>query len=116
MQNPDGQLELLFTTLDVFAPIPFTGNPAAVLIFDAKTDKSVNDELKQKIAAEFNLSDTAFVVPFLDEAATYGLRWFTPKSEVPLCGHATLAAAQVIFESQSLAPSGVNPGGSHGGC
>jgi PhzF family phenazine biosynthesis protein len=75
---------------DAFADSPFTGNPAAVCI----TDTWLRDALMQNIAAENNLSETAFVVP---EGMDYGLRWFTPVAEVDLCGHATLAAAYILF-------------------
>ncbi|UYG00675.1 MULTISPECIES: PhzF family phenazine biosynthesis protein [unclassified Halomonas] len=78
--------------VDAFADRPFEGNPAAVCPLDAWLD----DTLLQAIAAENNLSETAFFVP---EGAGYRLRWFTPTVEVDLCGHATLAAAWVIFNA-----------------
>ncbi len=81
--------------VDAFADRPFTGNPAAVCPLDAW----LPDSLMQSIAAENNLSETAFFVP---EGDGYGLRWFTPATEVDLCGHATLASAHVIF--RFLAP------------
>ena len=68
----------------------FGGNPAAVCIID----KWLEDVLMQQIAAENNLSETAFVMKF-DNA--YEIRWFTPNSEVDLCGHATLATAHVLL-------------------
>jgi PhzF family phenazine biosynthesis protein len=74
---------------------PFSGNPAAVCPLEAW----LPDHLMQAIAAENNLSETAFFVP---ENGDYRLRWFTPTTEVELCGHATLASAFVIF--RSLAP------------
>ncbi len=76
--------------IDAFADAPFTGNPAAVCPLDGW----LPDALMQAIAAENNLSETAFFVP---EAEGWRLRWFTPTTEVDLCGHATLAAAYVIF-------------------
>ena len=76
--------------LAAFADAPFEGNPAAVCTLQAW----LPDPLMQAIAAENNLSETAFIV---NEGNGYGLRWFTPQCEVDLCGHATLAAAQVIF-------------------
>jgi PhzF family phenazine biosynthesis protein len=76
--------------IDAFASQVFKGNPAAVVI----TQDWLTDEHMQKIAQENNLSETAFVVPEVDG---YGLRWFTPEIEVDLCGHATLAAAYVLF-------------------
>lgn len=76
--------------VDAFASRPFEGNPAAVCVLDAWLDVSV----MQSMAAENNLSETAFLVPQTDG---YALRWFTPVAEVDLCGHATLAAAHVLF-------------------
>jgi PhzF family phenazine biosynthesis protein len=81
--------------IDAFADGPFTGNPAAVCPLDAW----LPDETMQAIAAENNLSETAFFVP---EGDGYRLRWFTPSVEVDLCGHATLASAFVVF--RYLAP------------
>jgi PhzF family phenazine biosynthesis protein len=77
--------------VDAFTSRVFGGNPAAVCILDDWLD----DTLMQQIAAENNLSETAFAVK-LDKA--YEIRWFTPNSEVDLCGHATLATAYVLFE------------------
>jgi PhzF family phenazine biosynthesis protein len=76
--------------IDAFADGPFTGNPAAVCPLDAWLPA----ETMQAIAAENNLSETAFFVP---EGDDYRLRWFTPSVEVDLCGHATLASAFVVF-------------------
>lgn len=76
--------------VDAFADRVFSGNPAAVCPLDAWPEES----LMQAIAAENNLSETAFLVR---NGARYGLRWFTPLAEVDLCGHATLASAFVIF-------------------
>src|SRR5919202_376429 len=76
--------------IDAFAEGPFTGNPAAV----CPLDTWLPAELMQAIAAENNLSETAFFVP---EGDFYRLRWFTPSVEVDLCGHATLASAFVVF-------------------
>jgi PhzF family phenazine biosynthesis protein len=76
--------------IDAFADGPFTGNPAAVCPLDAW----LPTETMQAIAAENNLSETAFFVP---EGDFYRLRWFTPSVEVDLCGHATLASAFVVF-------------------
>lgn len=77
--------------LDAFTTRRFTGNPAAVMPMRAFPD----DAVLQAIAAENNLSETAFLVP---EGGEYRLRWFTPTREVPLCGHATLASAAVVME------------------
>ena len=76
--------------IDAFTEGPFTGNPAAV----CPLDRWLPDALMQAVAAENNLSETAFFVP---EGEGWRLRWFTPTVEVDLCGHATLAAAYVIF-------------------
>lgn len=76
--------------IDAFTTKRFTGNPAAVVLFDDYPD----DAVLQAIAAENNLAETAFPVPRGD---SWELRWFTPTVEVPLCGHATLASAHVLF-------------------
>lgn len=76
--------------VDAFADQLFKGNPAAVMPLDAW----LPDETLQVLAAENNLSETAFFVP---EGDGYAIRWFTPSTEVPLCGHATLASAYVLF-------------------
>lgn len=76
--------------VDAFTNQPFHGNPAAVCPLEAWLD----DALLQAIAAENNLSETAFIVA---QDNGYELRWFTPTTEVELCGHATLAAAWVVF-------------------
>lgn len=76
--------------IDAFTNTVFSGNPAAVCILESWP----SDELMQNIAAENNLAETAFAVPFGKE---YELRWFTPELEVDLCGHATLATAYVLF-------------------
>ncbi len=78
-----------YLVIDAFADAPFAGNPAAVVRLDRPD--AIDDALRQSLAAEFNLSETAFVAPRAD--AAWALRWFTPVREVPLCGHATLAAA-----------------------
>lgn len=80
------------TTVDAFASGPFTGNPAAVCVLD----RPAPDDWMQALAAEMNLSETAFVVP---GDGAFGLRWFTPTVEVALCGHATLASAHLLYES-----------------
>jgi len=76
--------------IDAFTDRLFAGNPAAVVVLD----QWLPDETMQAIAAENNLSETAFVIP---GAPVSALRWFTPKTEVNLCGHATLATAYVLF-------------------
>lgn len=76
--------------VDAFTDRLFSGNPAAVCVADGFP----NDDIMQSIAAENNLSETAFVVK---NGEIYRLRWFTPKGEIDFCGHATLAAAFVLF-------------------
>jgi len=76
--------------VDAFAEAHFKGNPAAVCVLEAWPE----DAWLQAVAMENNLSETAFLVC---EAAGYRLRWFTPKAEVNLCGHATLATAHVLY-------------------
>lgn len=77
--------------LDAFTTRRFAGNPAAVMLFESFPP----DDVMQALADENNLAETAFLVP---EGRDYRLRWFTPKVEVPLCGHATLASAAVVME------------------
>jgi PhzF family phenazine biosynthesis protein len=77
--------------VDAFATKRFAGNPAAVMLMD----DFPSDGVMQAIADENNLAETAFLVP---SNGDYRLRWFTPKVEVPLCGHATLASAAVVME------------------
>jgi len=79
-----------FWQVDAFSKVPFQGNPAAVLILE----KPLSDQTMQSIAAEMNLSETAFLL--LDGEKPL-LRWFTPKSEIDLCGHATLATGHIFF-------------------
>lgn len=76
--------------IDAFTDTLFTGNPAAVVVLD----EWLPNGLLQKIAAENNLSETAYIVAKNDH---YEITWFTPMSEIDLCGHATLSAAHVIF-------------------
>lgn len=85
--------------VDSFATEVFRGNPAAVCPLDAWP----GDDVMQALAAENNLSETAFVVPDNSGEADFGLRWFTPKAEVDLCGHATLATAWVLFFERGFA-------------
>jgi PhzF family phenazine biosynthesis protein len=78
--------------VDSFTSKPFQGNPAGVCILDA----SQPDAWMQNVAREMNLSETAFL---LKENDGYRLRWFTPRVEVDLCGHATLASAHILWET-----------------
>ncbi len=77
--------------VDAFTDTAFRGNPAAVCFLD----RARPDDWMKDLAREMNLSETAFLLP---EGPGYRLRWFTPKKEVSLCGHATLASAHVLFE------------------
>lgn len=84
-------MQLHFHQVDAFSDRPFAGNPAMVY----RLDQWLEDGLMQQVAAEHNLAKTAFVVA---EDDGYRIRWFTPSTEVPLCGHATLASAHVLFD------------------
>ena len=76
--------------VDTFTDEVFGGNPAGVCILD----KKISPEIMQRIAKEHNLPETAFV---LKEENQYSLRWFTPKFEIDLCGHATLASSFILM-------------------
>ena len=91
---------LTIIQVDAFTDRPFAGNPAAVCV----TDEPLEEGLMQAIAAEMNLSETAFVCPI---EGGYSLRWFTPATEVDLCGHATLASAHVLWSEGHLTPEAV---------
>ena len=86
-------MKLKIYQVDAFASRVFEGNPAAVCLLDSW----LPDELMQDIAAENNLSETAFLVR---SGNRFSIRWFTPATEVDLCGHATLASAFVLFECE----------------
>ncbi|XP_058652923.1 phenazine biosynthesis-like domain-containing protein isoform X2 [Onychostoma macrolepis] len=90
-------MEIPVFTVDAFTNVPFKGNPAAVCLIE----NELRDDLYQSIAAEMNLSETAFITRRnsmdFSSGARFGLRWFSHKNEVPLCGHATLASAAVLF-------------------
>jgi PhzF family phenazine biosynthesis protein len=83
--------------VDAFTRVPFRGNPAAVVVLDRTRDEA----WMQSVAAEMNVSETAFALPVGD--GTFALRWFTPKAEVPLCGHATLATAAILIGEKVVA-------------
>ena len=83
--------------VDSFTDTPFKGNPAGVCIVGSP----LGDEQMLHIAQELNLSETAFLCP-RESADVFAIRFFSPKMEIPLCGHATLAAAKVIFSIHSL--------------
>ena len=85
-------------TIDAFASAPFRGNPACVV---EPLDAWPAPERMQALAAENNQAETAFLLKGPD-ASTFSLRWFTPTTEVPLCGHATLASAHALFAEMGL--------------
>lgn len=89
---------LPFFQVDAFAPRPLTGNPAAVM----PLEEWLPDEILQAIAAENNLSETAFTVPADGGEADYHLRWFTPEAEVDMCGHATIASGHVLLTGERV--------------
>jgi PhzF family phenazine biosynthesis protein len=85
--------ELRIRMVDAFTDTVFSGNPAAVVVLADDPP----DTWLQALASELNLSETAFVRPVDPGAGVFGLRWFTPATEVELCGHATLAAAHCLY-------------------
>lgn len=85
-------MKYIIYQVDAFSIRPFKGNPAGVCILAGPKDP----EWMQAVAQEMNLSETAFLIPKGDD---YLLRWFTPTTEVALCGHATLASAHILFEN-----------------
>jgi len=89
-------MSLTITVVDAFTDQPFRGNPAAVCVLREWR----SDAWLQSVAAEMNLSETAFLVA--DGKGTFHLRWFTPAVEVDLCGHATLASAHVLWKTEVL--------------
>ena len=88
-------LLLPFFQVDAFTSRVFRGNPAGVVV----TEHALSDERMLQIAEEVRLPETAFVTP---AGANFSLRWFTPVQEVPFCGHATLAAAHVLFSEYQV--------------
>lgn len=102
---------LSYTVVDAFTDKAFGGNPAAVIVL--KNGLQLDDSKLLLIAREFNLSETAFITlkessgDTSNNSLTFGLRWFTPKLEVALCGHATLASAHVLFADPDIVPPNV---------
>lgn len=94
-------MELSIYQVDAFANAVFQGNPASVIPLESW----LPDTLLQNIASENNLSETAYFVP---EGENYHLRWFTPATEVRLCGHATLASAHVLFAHLGYAKDSIS--------
>ena len=86
--------------VDAFSAIPYRGNPAVVCVLE----QELRDERLQAMAQEFNVSETAFILKADDN---YSIRWFTPTKELPLVGHATLAAAHVVLSDLELDREGV---------
>jgi PhzF family phenazine biosynthesis protein len=105
-------MSLELKVIDAFTDKPFSGNPAAVIILP--DDHPYPYETLLGIAAEFNLSETAYItIPKKhdvtnDGCPIFGLRWFIPTQEIKLCGHATLASASVIFTDKKLVPNNVH--------
>lgn len=91
-------MKIKIHVVDAFTNVRFKGNPAAVVI----TGKWLSDEKMQEIAAENNLSETAFLVE--DDNGVFAIRWFSPLTEIDFCGHATLASAFVIFSDNYQLP------------
>lgn len=89
-----------YFVVDAFTDRPFTGNPAAVVLLDQWPD----DAWLQNVAMEMNLAETAYLAP---NAQGFDLRWFTPKVEVDLCGHATLASALILAHLGKLADGSI---------
>jgi predicted PhzF superfamily epimerase YddE/YHI9 len=87
-----------FRLVDAFTAAPFAGNPAGVVVLDAGP---LDADWAQRVAAEVGASETAFVHP---EGAAWRLRWWTPRTEVALCGHATLATAHVLWADGAVPP------------
>ncbi len=91
-------MSLQIKQVDAFSSQPFRGNPAGVYVSDSPRDEA----WMQNVAAEMNLAETAFLVP---QEGGFSLRWFTPATEVPLCGHATVASAHALWEDGRVAES-----------
>ena len=98
--NNEAEIELRIPIyqVDAFTNEQFKGNPAGICILEQEID----DLYMQQIAEEMNLSETAFISSFdkssISSSKVFKLRWFTPKAEVPLCGHATLGTSKVLFD------------------
>ena len=90
-------MRIPFAQIDAFADAPFGGNPAAVMPLSAWLD----DGVLLAIAAENNISETAFLVASDQDGVDFDLRWFTPAAEVALCGHATLASGHFVLSSDT---------------
>lgn len=91
-------MKLELFQIDAFTEKLFKGNPAAVIPLESWLE----EELMQNIAMENNLAETAFICPAAGDEADFDIRWFTPLSEINLCGHATLASAWVLFNIMGI--------------
>lgn len=91
-------ISIPFFQVDAFADAPLSGNPAAVM----PLERWLETRVLQAIAAENNLSETAFTVPSNSDDADFDLRWFTPCAEVDLCGHATLASGHILMTGSAV--------------
>lgn len=96
--EPVRKMKLPIFIADAFTVTAFRGNPAAVCLLES----TLQEDAHQQIAREMNFSETAFIrklqpTDSFTQSSCFGLRWFTPVSEVPLCGHATMASAAVLF-------------------
>ncbi len=89
------------TWVDAFSDVPFGGNPAAVCLLDEPLDEAT----MQSVAFELGIAETAYLTR-TDDPRTFGLRWFSPATEIDLCGHATLASAHALRESGAVDGSG----------
>jgi len=94
-------MSIPFYQVDAFTADPFRGNPAGVCHLQTRP----SEQWMQSVAMEMNLSETAFTIPRADGA--FDLRWFTPRTELDLCGHATLAASHVLWETGHCVPDGL---------
>lgn len=91
-------MNISYYMVDAFTKVPFKGNPAGVCLLKEK----IEDETLQQVAFEMNLAETAFISLIDDQdnfssSNSFNLRWFTPRTEIKLCGHATLASAYILF-------------------
>lgn len=94
-------MQLPIVQIDAFTDVPFSGNPAAVCFLPA----AISEEGMQLIAAEMNLSETAFIEQTGENS--FRLRWFTPTTEVDLCGHATLASSFLLYDEGIVAKEAI---------
>ena len=92
---PSAPKTLLTAHADAFTSVPYAGNPACIVLLPK--GRAVAEAWMAQVADEMHLSETAYLVP-RDEPSNYDLRWFTPTSEVDLCGHATLASSHVLWD------------------